>query len=94
MIIRHNAVLDWLTDEHLLAEAAKGEGQLIRSRALLCAPPEYRQGVEARVVELSSRVVDTPHGRVSVCWADSMDVRTVALQELRAQGVELLTPTI
>lgn len=94
-MIEHNEnVLDWLTNEHLITEAARGTGQLVRSRALLCAPAEYRQGIEARVVELGSRIVDTAGGRSDMMMIEPMDARIVALQELERQGVMLLTPTI
>jgi len=95
MIERHNTVLRWLTDEYLIAEAAKGMAQLVRSRALLCAPAEYRQGIEARVIELGSRIVDTTGGhRMEIVMLNPMDTRKAALQELASQGVELLTPAI
>lgn len=95
MIERHDTVLRWLTDEYLIAEATKGMGQLVRSRALLCAPAEYRQGIEARVVELGSRIVDTASGhRMEIVMLNPMDILEVALQELERQGITLLTPTI
>lgn len=94
MITRDEVVTEWLTDRYLIAEAKKDESLLAYSRMMLSVPPEYRQGVEARVTQLSNRIVETPHGRMVEILMDSWDARVQALQELRAQGVELVTPSI
>jgi len=94
MIARYDYILEQFTDAWLRERATKGDGQREYAQALLRVPPEYRQGIETRVSDLSERIVNTPHGQMGQIMGSRDEARATAIQELEQQGIVLLTPEI
>lgn len=96
VIERHGAVLPALTDEHLTRLLAGPPGAAARAAALLQAPPEYRQAVEATVSEATSTTRTVTDGRnfwgyFELTGVQPEDAYRAALSRLARQGVRLRT---
>jgi hypothetical protein len=95
VIIRHDIVLPEYSDS-ALRENMKSDQQFTRDRAklLLCAPPEYRQGIVIYADGQCFTTVDTMEdsiygSEVYYTGVSTIDALREALDVLAMQGVEL-----